>query len=75
MVRKVEAILSSDTFKYIYQTMVLPHFDYCPVVGGICNKTVQEILQKLQNKAARLITGDNYEILSEIVLSKLGWES
>ena len=31
-------------------------------------------LQKLQNRAARVITGDNWEIRSKDVLSKLNWQ-
>ena len=32
-------------------------------------------LQKLQNRAARVITGDSYDIRSEEVLGKLGWKT
>ena len=32
-------------------------------------------LQKLQNRAARVITGDSYDIRSEQVLGKLGWKT
>jgi hypothetical protein len=31
-------------------------------------------LQKLQNRAARVITGDNWEIRSKVVLNKLNWQ-
>ena len=38
-----------------------------------CSKLLQEKLQKLQNHAARIITGDSYEIGSCEVLRKLNW--
>ena len=33
-----------------------PHFDYCSVVWGNCGKTLSSKLQKLQNRAARILT-------------------
>ena len=38
-----------------------------------CSQTLKNKLEKLQNKAARIITGDSYEIRSDAVRSKLGW--
>ena len=32
-------------------------------------------LQKLQNRAARVITGDNYDVRSKQILLKLGWKT
>ena len=32
-------------------------------------------LQKLQNRAARIITGDTYDIRSKQILEKLGWKT
>lgn len=36
--------------------------------------TLQSKLQKLQNRAARVITGDSWEIRSKDILSKLHWQ-
>ena len=38
-----------------------------------CSQTIKNKLEKLHNKAARIITGDSYEIRSDAVRSKLGW--
>ena len=43
-----------DTLKMIYNAPILPHFDYCSLVCCNCSKT----LHKIQNRAARVITGD-----------------
>ena len=32
-------------------------------------------MQKLQNRAARIITGDTYDIQSKQILEKLGWKT
>ena len=43
---------------YIYNAfLVQPHFDYCSIVWGNCGETLSEKLQKLQNRAARILTG------------------
>ena len=38
-----------------------------------CSLALKNKLEKLQNKAARIITSDSYEIRSDAVRSKLGW--
>ena len=47
-----------------------PHFDYCSVVWGDRNLTLSNKLQKLQNRAARILTFSSYV---EDLFSKLGW--
>ena len=50
----------------VYNALVQPYFEYCKL-------ELQSKLQKLQNRAARIITGDNWEIRSKDVLNKLNW--
>ena len=45
----------------IYNSLVQPHFDYCSIVRGYCGKTLSERLQKLQNRAARILTSSSYD--------------
>ena len=40
-----------------------------------CSKTLQNKLQKLQNKAGQIITGDCYKTASDTVRSKLSWDT
>ena len=53
--------VSTETLIYIYQTLVQTNFDYCSMVWGNCGETLKEKLQKLHNRAVRVITGDTYE--------------
>ena len=46
---------------YIYSALIQPHFDYCNLVWGNCGKTLSDRLQKLQNRAARLLTSSSYD--------------
>ena len=71
--RRSKDLLDSNTLKAIYSAIVLPHFDYCALVWDNCPLALKNKLEKLQNKAAGIITGDSYEIRSDTVRSKLGW--
>lgn len=59
----------------IYNSLIQPWFDYCDVVWDNLPATSAERLQKLQNRAARVITRDNYEVRSSSILQRLGWSS
>ena len=48
------------TLLTIYNALIKPLFDYCDVVWGNLNKTLTARLQKLQNRAARIITRKGY---------------
>ena len=40
-----------------------------------CSQTLKNKVQGLQNRAARVITGDSYDIRSKDNLNKLGWKN
>ena len=44
-----------------HNTLVQPYFDYCSVVWGNCNKSLSIKLQKLQNRAAHILTASSYD--------------
>lgn len=75
MLRRSKDLLDKNTLKTIYSAFVLPHFDYCALVWDNCSKTLQNKLQKLQNKAGRIITGDCYGTPSDAVRIKLDWDT
>jgi hypothetical protein len=75
MLRFCKSFVSRDTLKIIYIALILPHFDYCSLVWSNCSETLKLYLQKLQNRAARVITGDNYDVRSKQTLLKLGWKT
>jgi hypothetical protein len=71
--RRAKPFVSKDTLKQIYNALIEPHFDYCAEVWGDLNKGLSDKLQKLQNRAARIITGESYDVRSSDVLKSLGW--
>ena len=54
----------------IYSSLVQPHFDYCSMVWGLCSKSLS---QKLQNRAARVITFSNYDRSTDELLRMVNW--
>ena len=72
-IKLIKPFVPESILKQIYNALVQPYFDYCFLVWQNCNLTLQSKLQKLQNRAARVITGDSWEICSTDVLSKLNW--
>ena len=59
----------------MYHSLVLPYFDYSSLVWNNCSQTLKDKVQRLQNSAARVITGDNYDIRSSDIFNKLGWNN
>ena len=58
-----------------YTGLVDPHFRYCCAVWGVCGLAEIQQLQKLQNRAARIITGSNYDAPSKPLIKDLGWKT
>ena len=73
MLRRIRDLLPINTLVDIYSSIILPHFDYCSSVWDNCRKGARDKLQKLQNRAARIIIRSNYEIRSSQILNKLNW--
>ena len=67
--------VSIETLKDIYRSIVEPHLNYCCSVKGCCGITREEYLQKLQNRAARIVTGSPYDVPSLPLHKELGWLS
>ena len=55
-IKRIKPFVSLEILHYIYNALVQPHFDYCGIFWGNCCKTLTEKLQKLQNRAARILT-------------------
>ena len=58
ILRRAKKYISQQSLLTIYHSLVQPYFDYCSLVRGNCNQTCKDKLQKLHNRAARVITGD-----------------
>ena len=66
--------MPQSTLLSIYNSLLQSHFDYCSLVGGNFGKTSSNKLQKLQNRAARVITSSSYDVDVDSLFHKLNWK-
>jgi len=71
----VRHLVPLATLHLTYQALMQPHFDYCSTVWGTCGVTLQNKLQKLQNRAACVLTFTNYDVNTEQLLEILWWKN
>ena len=55
-IKRIRYFLSFEILLNVYNSLVKPHFDYCDGVWGNCSKNLSSKSQKLQNRAARVLT-------------------
>ena len=73
VLRRVKPFLKTENLIVIYRSIIEPYFTYCCIVWDSISETQIANLQKLQNRAARLITGASYLQRSSDALCELGW--
>ena len=59
----------------LYRSIIEPHFRYCCSVWGCCSSTDKNRLQKLQNRAARIITCSRFDASAVPIIKSLGWQT
>jgi len=74
-IRHARNLFPRETLIMIYKALIQPYFDYCSSVWESIGVGQSERLQKLQNRAERLITFSDLNIRSSTLLSDLGWDS
>ena len=67
--------LPQGTLKISYNSLIETHFRYGNIIWGNCGETFLTRLQKLQNQAARIITGSDYDSPAEPLIEQLGWKT
>ena len=73
MLKYSKKYLSLQTIQRMYFSIVDSHFRYCCSVWGCAGDTTLRKLQKLQNRAARVVTNSPFDHTSLPLISKLGW--
>ena len=61
--------------KTLYTSIVGPHFQYCCSVWGCCSAAEIQHLQRLQNRAARIVTNSCYDATIKHMFESLGWKT
>ena len=56
IMNKLKEYIPEHILILLYDTLVLPHLNYCIIIWGMCNKYLLERLHKLQKRVVRIIT-------------------
>ena len=73
VLRKIAPTLTLDNRITVYRSFIEPYFNYCSLVWKSISQTLSNKLQRLQNRAARVVTGLPYTVRSAQILEALGW--
>ena len=73
--KHVKKFLTRATLENLYTGIVEPHFRCCCSVWGCCGSTEINQLQKLQNRAARIVTNSSFDTPSRPLIARLGWKT
>ena len=74
-IKRISHCVPPATVQNIYHGLVQSHFDYCSVVWDNCAKTLFDKLQKLQNRAVRVLTHSSYDNDANQLLTELSWDN
>ena len=74
MLRRMKKYTPKSVIENVYTAIVQPHFDYCSLVWNNCSLYLQDKLQKMQNRASRVITGKSYHTRINDMLNILHWQ-
>ena len=58
--KRIRPYVTTDTAILVYRALIQPYFDYCCSVWDGLNQTLICKIQKLQNRAARIIMQASY---------------
>ena len=64
--------LPSKVLNKMYRGIVEPQLSYCCSVWGCCSNSKINILQKIQNRAARIVTNSPYDASAAPLIHNLG---
>ena len=73
MLRKARRVIPREACITLYDTMILPLFDYCSAVWDGCGKTNRDYLDKIQRRAVSIIEG--HKIQHHEINRTLSWPS
>ena len=60
-IKRIRGFVPLPALHCVYNALTQSQFDYCNIVWGNCGKSLFDRLQKLQNRAARVLTFSRYD--------------
>ena len=73
-IERIRDFVPTPTLHCIYNALILSQFDYYNIVWGNCGKTLFDRLQKLQNRAACVLTISRYDADANRLFRQLNWK-
>ena len=70
-IKYARKFLPRETLRMLYLGLVEPHFRYCCSVWGSCGTVLRQKIEKLQNRAVRIITFSPYNAQTSPLLKHL----
>ena len=75
VIRSAGPYLPLEVLQTLYRSLIECHFRYGDIVWGNYGATLLNKLQKIKNRAARIIIGSDYDAPSEPLLLELCWRN
>ena len=73
LIKYSKKYLPSDVLNKMYRGIVEPQLSYCCSVWSCCSESKINVLQKIQNRAARIVTNSPYDASTAPLIQNLGW--
>ena len=74
-IKRISHCVPPATLHNIYHGLAQSPFDHCKVVWDNCAKTLPDKLQRLQNRAIRVLIHTSYDADANQLLKELGWHN
>ena len=75
LLKHAKKFLPFSALTNLYTSILEPHFRYCCSAWGCAGTTQINRLQKLQNRAARIVTNSSFDTPSNLLIETLGWKT
>ena len=75
LIKRIRNFVPLHTLLNIFNGLVKPQFDYCSTVWGCCSNSLADKLQKLQNRAARILLSAPYDARTADLFGRLNWKN
>ena len=69
--KRIRSFITTKTAVQVYFALMQPHFDYCCSVWDGLDETLSTKIQKLQNRAIKVITRSSYDTNARVLLNAL----
>ena len=69
---RIAKYLDLDARKMVYNSFILSNFNYCPIVWHFCGKSSNKKLEKIQERALRILHNDYSSTYSELLMKTGG---